>query len=92
MLKSHKSLHCTPSPYQSNELIFLERPKTLFLVRSDNFWSFLLNRDFSKNNRALSRISPYGLLKPYNVSEKKNNERIPKQLPERMTDGRKDRP
>ena len=90
MLKGHKYFHSTPFPDKSNEYIFLQSPKTHFGVIFDHYWSFLLERDFSKKlgqkNRAVMHISIWALT-TYKVSEK-TNEPIPRKLPERRTDRR----
>ena len=48
MLMNHKNFYFTQIPDKTNDVIFLESPKIMFL---GHFWSFLLNGDFFQKIR-----------------------------------------
>ena len=87
-LMNHKNFHLTQILDKTNDLIFLQSPKTLFLC---HFWPFLVilpDRDFLQKIQ-LSHTSIYGPLTACWVSQK-TNEPIPRKLLNRRKDTRKD--
>ena len=83
MLMNHKNFYFTHIPDKTNDAIFLNSPKTMFL---SHFWPFLVisNGDIFKKIR-LSHTTIYGLLTPWKDSEK-TNEPIPRKLSDRRKD------
>ena len=91
MLMNHKNFHFTQIPDKTNDMIFLESPKTMFL---GHFWPFSVifaRWGFFPKIPALSHITRYGPLTPCSISEK-TNEAILRKLMDRRKDGRTDRP
>ena len=58
MLMNHKNFDFTKIPDKTNDVIFLKRPKTMFL---DHFWPFFPDGDFFQKIR-LSDTTIYGPL------------------------------
>ena len=85
MLMNHMNAHFSQIPEKTNDVIFLESPKTLFWGQ---FWSFLPVGDFFQKIW-LSHTTLYGPLTPCQVPEK-TNEPIPRKLMNRQKDRRKD--
>ena len=53
MLMNHNNFHLTQVPDKTNDAIFLNSPKTLFLDHFGPFWSFLPDGDFFPKNPAV---------------------------------------
>ena len=79
---NHKNFHFTESPDKTNDVIFLESPKTMFF---GHYWSFLPNGDFFQKIR-LSHTTINRPPAPCQVLEK-----AIEPIPRKLTDRRKDR-
>ena len=54
MLMNHKNFHFTQIPDKTNDMIFLKSPKSYFWAIFDHFWSFLPNRNFFQEKKAVT--------------------------------------
>ena len=64
MLMNHKNFHFLQVPDKTDDVIFLKRPKTMFLGHFDHFSSFLTDEGFFPKNPALSHTTIYESLTP----------------------------
>ena len=80
MLMNHKKFRFTQIPDKTNDMIFLKRPKTLFL---GHFWPFLVifaQWEFFQKNQAVT----------HNYIRAPNTMPILRKLTDRRKDGRTD--